>query len=325
MFIVKSPLRVSFFGGGTDIPKVYNEIKGCVFSATINKYIYININKKWPISETSVTAKYTILEEEVHARYLKHPIMRTVLVSEGINGVDISVSSDLPGGTGLGSSSAFTVGFLLAIKSLKGHSTSNYELASSACVIEMDQLKEPIGKQDAFAATFGGINRFDFHENGEVEIAESSLSENNGLRLQKSMYLVRVGGVRKTSDLLMQQLSELENQRRQITTYRKIAEQARWASSLQEFDEEEFGSALDEAWALKKSLSPNISNIEIEDLIILGKSCGATGAKLLGAGGSGFVLFIVPEKNRDKFISLMDNTKIIQPRVDKQGARIIYS
>lgn len=324
MIIARTPLRISFFGGGTDIPKVFRDVAGCVFSASIEKYIFINVNHKWPKSELSVTAKYTILEEEIHPRYLKHPIMRTVLTNQNLNGLDIAVSSDIPGGTGLGSSSAFTVGFLLAATALKDRILSKYQLATSACEIEIDFLGEPIGKQDAFASAFGGINRFDFQKSGEVNVTACHLSNKEVKKMERSLYLVRVGGYRKTSDLLMNQLLELDNQKHHLSTYERIANQARWASTLREFNVEEFGDALDEAWRLKKSLSASITSAEIEELILLGKRNGATGAKLLGAGGSGFVLFIVPEKFSDKFMSVMENSRVIQPKLDNEGAMKIY-
>lgn len=324
MIIARTPLRISFFGGGTDIPRVYREIEGCVFSAAIEKYIYINVNKKWPTSELSVTAKYTILEQEIHPRYLKHPIMRTVLLNQNLNGLDIAISSDIPGGTGLGSSSAFTVGFLLATNALKGIEVSKYQLAASACEIEIDFLGEPIGKQDAFASAFGGINRFDFQKSGEVNVTSCLLSNKEVEKMEKSLYLIRVGGYRKTSDLLMNQLLELESQKHHLSTYEKIADQAKWASKLREFSAKEFGAVLDDAWSLKKSLSASITSTEIEELILLGKRNGATGAKLLGAGGSGFVLFIVPEEFSDKFMAIMENSKIIRPKLDQEGAMKIY-
>lgn len=325
MIIVKTPLRLSFFGGGTDIPMIYNEIGGCVFSSTIAKHIYICLNRKWPEEDVSVTAKYTILESEIHPRYLKHPIMRTVLEKEQLSGVDISVSSDIQGGTGLGSSSAFTVGFLLATRALLREETTKYDLAKLACAIEIDELQEPIGKQDTYAATFGGLNRYDFHTNGEVRITPTKFDANSLDLLRRSLFLVRVGGVRKTSDLLVRQLTELSNKKDKLSTYQKMAEQAAWASSLVKLDLEQFGCAIDEAWRLKKSLSPNISNEEIDSLIKLGKSQGAIGAKLLGAGMSGFVLFIVPEESQEKFMIAMDSSKFIRPQLESKGAEVIYS
>jgi D-glycero-alpha-D-manno-heptose-7-phosphate kinase len=324
MYIVRSPLRISFFGGGTDIPRIYSEINGCVFSATIQKFVYISINKKWPSDDVSVTAKYTILENEIHVKYLKHPIMRTVLSKLGITGVDISVSSDIPGGTGLGSSSAFTVGFLLASKAILGEEISNYRLAESACEVELHELQEPIGKQDSYAAAFGGINHINFDKSGKVNVTSCRLSADSTSTLEESIFLVRIGGFRKTSELLMQQLTQLESSDRQIAVYEEIANQARWASELTNIDLEEFGSRLNEAWNMKKSLSSNISNDEIDHLITLGLSNGACGAKLLGAGGSGFVLFLVPREHQEAFIHSMRGKRMIQPKFDFDGATVLH-
>jgi D-glycero-alpha-D-manno-heptose-7-phosphate kinase len=324
MFAARSPLRVSFFGGGSDIPKIYQEIGGCVFSATIQKYVYIFINEKWPKVDSSITAKYSILEEVPHPRYLQHPIMRTALNKYQVNGIDISVSSDIPGGTGLGSSSAFTVGFTLLMNTFRGVSMSKVELAKTACAIEIDDLNEPIGKQDSFASTFGGLRRYDFENNGNVEVSNSGLDIASQSRLQKCLFLARIGGIRNTSDQLMQQMKQFNGQMNQIATYQKIADQARWASQLQDFDPYEFGDALSQAWDYKKTLSSSISNDAIEDLIEKGRKKGATGAKLLGAGGSGFVLFIVPEENQERFLASMDSTKILNPSLDFDGAKLVY-
>jgi D-glycero-alpha-D-manno-heptose-7-phosphate kinase len=324
MFAVRSPLRVSFFGGGSDIPKIYQTIGGCVFSVTIQKYVYIFVNEKWPKIDSAITAKYSILEEVPHPRYLQHPIMRTVLTKYQVNGIDISVSSDIPGGTGLGSSSAFTVGFTLLANTFRGVSMSKVELANNACSIEIDELNEPIGKQDSFASTFGGLKRYDFESNGNVEVSNSGFDLESQSRLQKCLFLVRIGGFRKTSDLLMQQIQQLNGEMNQITTYQKIADQARWASQLKNFNPHEFGDALNQAWDYKKTLSSSISNDAVEDLIAMGRGLGATGAKLLGAGGSGFVLFIVPEENQEKFLASMDRTKVINPSLDVDGAKLLY-
>jgi D-glycero-alpha-D-manno-heptose-7-phosphate kinase len=326
MLAVRSPLRVSFFGGGSDIPEIYQKIGGCVFSVAIQKYVYVFMNSKWPNVDDTVTAKYSIIEEVPHPRYLQHPIMRTVLTKNRVTGVDISVLSDIPGGTGLGSSSAFTVGFVLLTNTFLGKSfLSKSELADKACSIEIDELNEPIGKQDAFASTFGGLKKYEFDEKGRVSVSDSEMKEKSFLSLQKCIFLVRVGGFRKTSDLLMQQINELNEQSTQIEIYQKIAQQARWASHLKEFNPYEFGEALSLAWEYKKSLSSRISNDMVGGLIAKGMNSGASGAKLLGAGGSGFVLFIVPEENQEKFTECMKSMKVINPLFDIDGARLVYS
>lgn len=323
MIGVRAPLRISLFGGGTDIPRIFNEIEGCVFSCAINKYVHIFVNKVWPEDEKGVIAKYSLLEKEMHPRYLRHPIMRTVLLNQKVDGIDISVSSDLPGGTGLGSSSAFTVAFTLAIKTHLKESVSKLELANQACEIEIKFLQEPIGKQDAFASAFGGLKAYEFLKNGDTNVKTSLLNERALSSLQNSLYLVRVGGFRKTADLLQQQLRELERQSRMISIYSAMANQAKWASLQTEFDAIEFGDMLDQAWQYKKSLNPSITNLEIEETIERGKKYGATGAKLLGAGGSGFVLFIVPEIHQQKFLTHMDSLRVINPKIDAFGAQIV--
>ncbi len=327
MILSRTPLRISFFGGGTDVSLVYSQIGGAVFASAFNKYIYIVINSKDFDFGSGVSAKYSELENVEHPRYLRHPIMRQVLLQNGMSNLDISVSSDLPGGSGLGSSSSFTVGFLNAINTLRSSSATieKNALAEEACRIEIDDLNEPIGKQDAYAASFGGIHGYLFGQQGEVSIFKSKLDPGQIERLQSSVRIIRVGSFRRTSELLSKQFSQLKLEPKMLSQYEKLSKQASWAMHLSEFNVYDFGAQLMEAWSIKKSLSPFISTIEIENLIQDGLSCGATGAKLLGAGGSGYVLFVIPHEKQEYFdikMSELNPRKII---FDTHGSTILLN
>jgi D-glycero-alpha-D-manno-heptose-7-phosphate kinase len=325
MLATRTPLRISFFGGGTDIPSVYRELGyGAVFSATINRYIYIFVNHKFKLLSTGISAKYSDLEEVPNPKYLKHPIMRSILTRLEMNDLDISISSDIPGGTGMGSSSAFTVGFLKACFELKSISLTNLDIAKIATDIEINELKEPIGKQDTYAAALGGVNHLRFTDD-EVTNHKTGLGESELLSLQDSTYLLSVGKPRKTSELLSRQLDSLTSNSKHLEIYEKMRDQADWARGISHFCPYEFGSKVQEAWALKRQLSDSITNEEVEGKITLGLKAGSTGAKLLGAGGSGFILFIVPKEKQIPFISQMSPLDPFKIKLITAGTEVMYS
>jgi D-glycero-alpha-D-manno-heptose-7-phosphate kinase len=321
MIAVKIPLRISFFGGGTDVENVYSKIQGSVFSTTIAKYIYIFFNQRF--DGAGVSAKYTKIEEVLHPRYLSHPIMRSCLSRYEINGVDVSVSSDIPAGTGLGSSSAFTVGFLQLCQRILRNSVSKSELAEMACEIEIGELKEPIGKQDAYAAAFGGLNGYKFATNGVVEIAPSKLNHDELAKLESSLYLVKVGQTRKASEVLSEHFNSIQTSE-SLKVYRSLLDLSNSALELKYFNAYEFGEMLSFGWDLKKSINPSVTNSLVDQVIDDGLSAGASGAKLLGAGKSGFILFVVPENKKTEFVNHKSLCKHIAVRFDKLGSQIIY-
>jgi D-glycero-alpha-D-manno-heptose-7-phosphate kinase len=320
MIAIRTPLRVSFFGGGTDIESVYSQIGGSVFSTTIQKYIYTFVNDKY--DTTGVIAKYSDLESVPHPRYLSHPIMRTALLKFNIDGVDISVSSDVPAGTGLGSSSSFSVGFINACGIMKGKLFTQLELAEIACDIEINDLSEPIGKQDAFAAAFGGLRGYIFKQDGTTEIVSSKFSAEEIKRLEDSLYLVRVGAIRKTSDLLNHQLSIIHDDL-VLDSYRELKSISDHAHELDKFVVGEFGEMVKCSWELKKIINPTVTNTEVDEIISKGLSSGAVGAKLLGAGRSGFILFVVEDSKR--FTSTLNSLKPEKVIFDLSGSQVLFN
>lgn len=327
MIISRTPLRISFFGGGTDVPFVFNQIGGAVFTSTFSKFIYIMLNVKDPDFGRGISAKYSEIESVEHPRYIKHPIMRQVCLNYGLNNLDVSVSSDLPGGSGLGSSSSFTVGFLNCVHGLQNSESTvtKFELAEEACKIEINDLNEPIGKQDAFAASLGGLRGFVFTADNQVSTIESKLDAAQISELELSLRLVRIGAFRKTSEMLSRQFTQFKIDPKQIVKYEKLSQQAHWAMQITKLDLYEFGENLLEAWSIKKSLSPIISNVEIENLMQIGMKSGAVGGKLLGAGGSGYLLFIVPEEMHDQFDIQMTDYNPRRINFDFEGSKILQN
>jgi len=326
LIITRTPLRISFFGGGTDVLEIYSKIEGAVFATTFCKYIYIFINHKEPDFGYGVTAKYSKSEKVEHPRYLSHPIMRQILLKKNLTNLDISVSSDLPGGSGLGSSSAFTVGFLQAVHDLvdPDRSLEKEQLASDSCRIEIEDLKEPIGKQDAYSVSFGGLKGFIFESNDRVRVVDSPLSSKDKEKLERCIRLVKVGASRRTSELLSAQLQHFDSNPGLLDRYERLADHAKWAMKLSQFEPNEFGARLTDAWNLKKSLSPLITSEQIDNLISTGLRFGASGAKLLGAGGSGYVLFIVPEDKQMNFDFQMGDSQPRKVKLDTLGSVILF-
>jgi D-glycero-alpha-D-manno-heptose-7-phosphate kinase len=323
MIIVRSPLRVSLLGGGTDLPAFYSKSNGSVISFALGKYIYITINE---LAESDdILLKYSKLERVQNIDEIQHPIVRSALKRFEVSGVDISVTSDIPAGTGLGSSSSFTVGLVKALSEYKGIALSPSTLAEIACDIELNDLKEPIGKQDQYAASYGGINHFVFHQNGEVTVAQ--LTEKTSLQtcITESCLLLRVGTVRKSSSILADQSEKLESGLNfdLMSSLAEITE--KFCSELPQ-SVETLGSLLTESWGLKTKLAEGITNQEIEFALDSAIKFGARGGKLLGAGQSGYILLVFPDRrSRDEYIEQLPNKNTaIMPRIDYDGCKVIF-
>jgi D-glycero-alpha-D-manno-heptose-7-phosphate kinase len=323
MIIVRSPLRVSLLGGGTDLPAFFTKTQGSVISFALAKYIYITINEL--AESTDILLKYSKLERVQNIDEIQHPIVRSVLKRFEVSGVDISVTSDIPAGTGLGSSSSFTVGLVKALSAFKGIDLSPSALAEIACEIELIDLREPIGKQDQYAASFGGINQFRFHENGSVTVPE--LSEKNALEncISKCCVLLRVGTVRKSSSILTDQSKKLQNGLNFDLMSRMVDITETFCGGLPE-SVTSLGPLLTESWHLKVNLAQGITNQEIEDALESALKFGALGGKLLGAGQSGYILLVFPDVgSRGAYIEqLPSKSAIIVPQIDNDGCQVIF-
>ncbi len=323
MLITRTPLRVSFFGGGSDLRSHYSEFGGSVLSTSIDKYVYISAH---PLhNDDSILLKYSRIEYVSEAKDVEHPIVREVLIQNNLKAIDIGVTADVPAGTGLGSSSAFTVGLINLVSSYKESYLTPNDLAKLACDIEIEKLNEPIGKQDQYASAFGGLNLIRFNPDESVETIPIFLSARSKEYLEKSLILVRVGETRSASKVLMP--TELNPTQREVeqVALRKMSEMAEINAHNIDRDPERLGETLLKAWKLKVESKPRTTNNLINIFINEALEAGATGAKLLGAGQAGFVLLQIPPKNMESTIRKLGNPATLPFAFENSGSRVIYA
>lgn len=319
MLIAQGPLRVSLFGGGSDLPAFLEDNEGAVLSFAMDRRVFIVGH---PFTHRDgIVLKYSVTEDVEDASQLRHPIARVVLGRYGVTNIDIAVMSDVPAGTGLGSSSSFTVAFLAFVRHACGIDSTPIDLAREACDIEINVLGEPIGYQDQWASALGGINVIRF-VGGEVGVESVGLGAADVATLESSMFLVPVGQPRSASELLAKQGGSLTaGSRAEEITRRMVAlvEQGKRAL-LGPMDD--LGPLLHEAWALKREVAAGVSNPDVDDQYARGIAAGATGGKLLGAGGSGYLAFYVPTGEHERFAAQFP--KRLGFRISTQGAGVIH-
>ena len=298
MIGTQTPFRMSFIGGGTDLKEFYSRHQGAVLSTTIDKYMYIFIH---PFFDKQIQIKYSKTELVDRIDQIKHPIVREALKKFDLNGIDINSIADIPSGTGLGSSSTFTVGLLNALYLYTNKKVSRQLLAEEACEIEIQKLNEPIGKQDQYAAALGGLNIIRFNPNENVCIEPIAMKNKDYNKLQDNLLLFYTGKTRKASEVLEAQKSNLQNNNSKFESMIQMTELVEEAKNmLIQSDLTGFGRILDKNWKLKKTLANKISNTDIDDIYEHAKKNGATGGKLLGAGGGGFLLFYCDKKKQEE-------------------------
>ena len=317
--IAQGPLRISLFGGGSDLPAFLEENDGAVLSFAIDRRIYI-VGHPFTHRE-GILLKYSRSEDVVSVGDLQHPIARVVLERYAVKDIDIAVMADVPAGTGMGSSSSFTVAFLAFVRHLCGVPTSAVDLAREACEIEIEVLKEPIGYQDQWASALGGINVLEF-SGGDVKVDSVGLGAAEIARLESNLHLIPVGRPRSASDLLLRQGGSVGSGSKGEDVTRQMATLVSRGRDALMTDLDALGPLLDEAWQLKRSVAKGVSNPQVDDLYARGIHSGATGGKLLGAGGSGYMAFYVPEGAHEKFATQF--SKRLSFRISRQGAGVIY-
>jgi D-glycero-alpha-D-manno-heptose-7-phosphate kinase len=319
MIITRTPLRVSLLGGGTDQPEYFSKFGGHVLSFSIQKYVYIMLHSL-PESD-QILLKYSQNEVVNHPSQIQHPVFRAVLEEKNYRSIDISVSSDIPAGTGLGSSSAFTVGLIHALLQLEGRKLEKDLIAEMACDVEIKKLREPIGKQDQYATAIGGVNHLTSLENGKV--AQKDLSQNQNLVriLSNNLILLRVGGTRSASKELQIQASNHTRSRSSLLHDMKgvltdfLSAETMTAHSL--------GTAVHQSWLLKKKFSTTVSSPIVDELYAKYMSLGAYGGKILGAGGSGYILLVVPD-GMAADIAANAHEPCFRPMIDYEGTHLIH-
>lgn len=323
MIITRAPFRVSFCGGGSDIPSFYEKYGGCVLSTSIRKYMYLTLHQSFNSDE--IVLKYSKTEVVHDYDEIEHNYFRQVLKNLDVKGVEISSSADIPAGTGLGSSSSFTVALLHLLHTYKGEYVSKYSLASDACDVEIKQLGNPIGKQDQFAAAFGGLNFIEFKQNGYVDVQPVVMNPENYHKLEKNLMMFYLGGTHSASEILKEQNSNMVSKVDKTLAQRQMCDITRELKKQLEMNNvDAMGELLDENWKLKKTLASGISNSLIDENYEKAMNAGATGGKLLGAGGAGFMLFYAPEERQDSVRTALSNIREMTFKMDNGGASIIY-
>lgn len=325
MIISRTPFRISFFGGGTDYPDWYRKNTGAVLGTTIDKYCYIMIRYLPPFFDHKYRIRYSLREETQTVDEIKHPSVRECLLyMKPERGVEIQHNSDLPARSGIGSSSAFTVGLLNALYALKGRMITKRQLALEAIKIEQEKIKENVGSQDQTLASFGGFAKITFGGVQEVTVQPIIMDSERLTRLQKYFMLFFTGFSRNASDIAEEQIRKIPNKTKELTMMTQLTEEAFNILASENADIEHFGELLHENWKIKRSLTPKITTPFIDELYETARNCGASGGKLLGAGGGGFILFFVKPELQPKLKEMLKNLIRVPFNFETLGSQIIY-
>lgn len=323
MIISRTPFRISFVGGGTDLPDFYRHHPGCVISTSIDRYMYINIHPFF--YKDRIQLKYSKTEQVGQPEEIFHPIFRTLLTQFGLNGVEIDSIADVPAASGLGSSSSFTVGLLHALHAYSGRYASRETLAAEACNVEMHDLGEPIGKQDQYAAAFGGLNMVRFKSDDSVVVEPIILPHEKRDALEQNLMLFFTGITRNASDILHEQKGNTVPGSDAFDCLVQLTDMAKALhKDLATGELDSLGAYLHDAWLLKQRLSCKITSSEISRYYDLARNNGAVGGKLLGAGGGGFLLLYVYPDAQERVRTVLAELQEMKVRFDMTGTRIIY-
>ena len=323
MIITRTPLRVSFAGGGSDLQQYYREHGGAVVSTSINKFIYLSMHPLF--YENSFFLKYSETEHVEKVADIKHKLIRQVLQDYQLEGVDFSSSADVPSGTGLGSSSAFTAGLATLCNAYKNIYMNKQAIARYASEVEIEKLGEPIGKQDQYACAVGGLNFIRFCQDETVTVEKILLSPNKLEELQGSLMMFYLGSTRSASKILSEQKRASQSPKVVANLHRMVGLAEELRTELQEGNLESFGDILHRGWTYKKELASGISNTRINSIYDTAIKAGATGGKLLGAGGTGFLLVCVPAEHRKESVrEALSDLREFDFRFEFEGTCVIY-
>jgi len=324
MIISKTPFRISFFGGGTDYPEWYHENGGSVLATTIDKYCYISCRHLPPFFEHKHRIVYSKIESVKTTEEIQHPVVRAVLSNLSItDGLEIHHDADLPARSGLGSSSSFTVGLINVLNALKGLQISKQDLAKQATYIEQEVLKETVGSQDQVLAAFGGFNRIDFHPYDSFNISPVIINKDLVEQLQSHMLLFFTGLSRFSSDIARDKVSNFTNRFQELTRIKEMVDEGMSILQSPSTPIMDLGKLMHESWKLKRSLSAKVSTPKIDEIYEAGIKAGATGGKILGAGGGGFILFFAEPKNHKKIIERLKSLVHVVFHFDDVGSKIV--
>ncbi len=323
MIVCKTPLRMSFVGGGSDIANFYRESEGAVLSTTINKYIYVSVNKKF---DRGVRISYSKTENPDTIEEIKHPLVRHSLQHLGIkDSIEIASMADIPSkGSGLGSSSSYTVGLLNALYAFKEKKITKNDLAQISSYIEIDLCNGFLGKQDQYAAAFGGLNFIKFHKDDKVSVEPINCNSDIIKKFESSLIMFYTGKARKAQKVLKSFTNNILDQSKFKLLQRMVALSSNMKINLENNQLNEIGELLNENWQLKKQISVDVSDDYLDSLYQRGLSRGAIGGKILGAGGGGFILFFAPEGKHDSIIKEFQELRHIDFSFESEGSKIVY-
>ncbi len=328
LIISRTPVRLSFFGGGTDYPEFYDRHEGTVLGTTIDKFTHVSISTPGNYFDHKIRIGYSKTELVRNIAEIEHPSVRECLKFQGYTGnLDIHIFSDLPAKTGLGSSSSFTVGFLHALYALQGQKTSKQRLAEEACYVEQKLIQENVGSQDQFHAAHGGLNIIEFRKN-QVQVRPVVVSSHNLLYFEQHLMMFYTGLTRFASDILKEQMMRTENRTNDLYLNR-MKEMVGEAEKLFADENPEYmiaalGALLNEGWSLKKKLSSKITNPLIDQGYEAAKKAGALGGKLCGAGSGGFMALLVPPEKHQAVREALAGMMSVPVRFENAGSTIIY-
>ncbi|MBI4845320.1 MAG: kinase [Candidatus Omnitrophica bacterium] len=324
MIISKTPFRISFFGGGTDYPVWYEANSGAVLSTTIDKYCYLTCRYLPPFFEHKHRIVYSKIDTVRNIADIRHPAVRALLQFMDIHkGMEIHHDGDLPARTGLGSSSAFTVGLLYSLYALKGMMPTKHRLAQEAIHIERDVLKEHVGSQDQVAVAYGGFNEISFTQDGNFRVEPVVINRQRLNNLQEHIMLYFTGFSRIASKIAKRQIKDTPKRSNELKAMHQMVEEAK-KILYSDNGLVDFGKLLHEAWLLKRSLTHKISNMQIDDIYSQALCAGAIGGKLLGAGGGGFMILFVKPELKNKVRKRLSKLLEVNFQFESEGSQIIF-
>lgn len=324
MIISRTPLRMSFVGGGSDLPDFYRRHGGAVLSTAIDKYVYVNINRKF---DGGIRLAYSKTEEVESVDQIEHRLVRAAFDCLDITGgVEITTIADIPSrGTGLGSSSSFTVGLLNAVSAYLGRHISPDDLGRLSSEIEIERCGEPIGKQDQYAAAYGGLNLIEFKADDSVLVTPIIMPPAQRKALEQRIVVFYTGITRSASGILKEQSQAVaSDQAKRGALIRMVELTYQLRDELQRGSLDAFGEILDDNWNLKRTLASGVSSAEIDEWYALGKQAGAIGGKILGAGSGGFLMFYAPEDRHPAIIESLGHLRQVKFGFEQLGSRIIF-
>jgi D-glycero-alpha-D-manno-heptose-7-phosphate kinase len=322
LIIVQTPLRISFFGGGTDFPTFFMEEGGCVLSSAIDKYIFVTVKERF---DRKLRIGYTQTEMVDSVDQIQHELIREALQVTGIeHGIEVTTMADIPSeGSGLGSSSTVTVGSLHALYAYSGEMVSAEKLAKEACDIEIGKLKKPIGIQDQYIAAYGNLRFFEFLPDGEVKVEKLKINDDFRRALNDCFLLFFTGISRRADTILAEQKDNIKDRISVLREIKQMAYDAR--KDLENGNSDAFGSLMHQAWESKKRLAGQISNSALNDIYESARRAGAMGGKIAGAGGGGFILLYAPYERHQAVRAALCGLQELPFRLEPDGTKIIFN